>query len=108
MQSNASEMLRLACCLATERGIRVCCPIHDALLVEGTADNIDEVVSQTQDAMAEASRDVLGGFTLRSDSEVVIWPNRYVDKRGQRMWDTVMCLLSEIEQERNAKHLEPF
>ena len=37
MQANGAEMLRLACCLATERGIEVCAPVHDALLVEGDA-----------------------------------------------------------------------
>ena len=30
MQANGAEMLRLACCLATERGIEVCAPVHDA------------------------------------------------------------------------------
>ena len=35
MQANGAEMLRLACCLATEAGITVCAPVHDALLVEG-------------------------------------------------------------------------
>ena len=34
MQANGAEMLRLACCLATERGVGVCAPVHDALLVE--------------------------------------------------------------------------
>ena len=37
MQANGAEMLRLACCLATEQGIEVCAPIHDALLIEGDA-----------------------------------------------------------------------
>ena len=31
MQANGAEMLRLACCLATERGIEVCAPVHDAV-----------------------------------------------------------------------------
>jgi hypothetical protein len=30
--ANGAEMLRLACCLATERGIEVCAPVHDAIL----------------------------------------------------------------------------
>ena len=34
MQSNGAEMLRLACIFATEAGIRVCAPVHDALLIE--------------------------------------------------------------------------
>ena len=32
MQANGAEMLRLACCLATERGVQVCAPVHDAVL----------------------------------------------------------------------------
>src|SRR5262249_37675437 len=37
LQANGAEMLRLACILATERGIRVCGPVHDALVVESPA-----------------------------------------------------------------------
>jgi DNA polymerase family A len=32
MQANGAEMLRLACCFATESGIEVCAPVHDALV----------------------------------------------------------------------------
>jgi hypothetical protein len=35
-------MLRLACCLATERGVRVAAPIHDALLVEAPIEDLDD------------------------------------------------------------------
>jgi hypothetical protein len=94
MQANGAEMLRLACCLATERGICVCAPIHDALLVEGPADEIEAVVKATQAAMQEASEIVLGGFALRSDAKIVHWPDRYIDPRGSRMWKTVMELLA--------------
>lgn len=97
MQGNGAEMLRLACCLATERGIRVCAPVHDALLVEGRVDLIDEVVADTQAAMAEASRVVLDGFELRTDAEIIRWPDRYMDKRGAKMWDTIMGILGELE-----------
>jgi DNA polymerase I-like protein with 3'-5' exonuclease and polymerase domains len=78
MQANGAEMLRLACCLVTEQGIDVCCPVHDALLVEGPADSIDEIVVATQAAMAEAVESVLDGFALRSDSEIVRSPDRYM------------------------------
>ncbi len=46
VQGNGAEMLRLACCLATERGIQVCAPVHDALLVEGPVESIDAVVAE--------------------------------------------------------------
>ena len=97
MQANGSEMLRLACCFATEAGIRVCAPVHDALVVEGPIDDIEEVVDEARRCMAEASRIVLGGFELRTDVKIVRYPDRYMDKRGERMWKTVIRLLDEIK-----------
>ena len=97
MQANGAEMLRLACCLATERGIMACLPVHDALLIEAREDEINEAVEVTQAAMVEASRAVLDGFELRTEAEIVRWPDRYMDPRGQRMWDTIMGILAEIE-----------
>jgi len=92
-------MLRLACCLATERGIAVCAPVHDALLVEGTADGIEHVVEQTQRAMREASEILLDGFALRTDAEIVAHPNRYEDERGAKMWQTVTGILVDLRAE---------
>ena len=94
MQGNGAEILRLACCLATERGIAVCAPVHDALLVEGPADSIEDVVAETQRAMREAGEIVLGGFPLASDAKIVRHPDRYMDPRGSRMWETVMDILA--------------
>ena len=89
MQGNGAEMMRLACCLATERGIGLCCPVHDALLIEAPADEIDVAVEVTQQLMREASETVLDGFQLRTDAKIVRHPDRYSDKRGQVMWETV-------------------
>jgi hypothetical protein len=94
MQANGAEMLRLACCQATEDGIVVCAPVHDALLVEGPADRIEEVVAYTQADMQRASEIVLGGFALRTEAKVVGHPDRYMDERGKKMWDTVQELLA--------------
>ena len=96
MQGNGAEMMRLACCLATERGVDVSCPIHDALLVSGPADDIEAVVAETQRAMKEASELVLPGFPLRTDAKIVRHPDRYTDDRGREMWETV-CRLLEAE-----------
>jgi hypothetical protein len=93
MQANGAEILRLACCYATEAGIQVCAPVHDALLVGGPAGRIEEVVRATQAFMRRASADVLGGFELESDAKIVCHPERYMDERGRAMWTTVMRLL---------------
>lgn len=93
MQANGAEMMRLAAIFATEAGVRVCCPVHDAFLIEGPADQIEAEVSRMQEAMARASQHVLAGFELSSDAKVVRYPNRYMDDAGRAMWDTVMGLL---------------
>jgi hypothetical protein len=101
MQANGAEMLRLACCLATERGIHVCAPVHDALLIEADAGAIDDAVTLTQAAMREASELVLPGFPLRTDAKVVRYPDRYIDERGRRMWETVWALIAVEETGRD-------
>ena len=97
MQANGAEMLRLACCLATERGVRVCAPVHDAVLVEGDVGGIDDTVAATRAAMAEASRIVLDGLEVGTDVEIIRWPDRYADERGRVMWERVTELLGGKE-----------
>jgi DNA polymerase I len=99
MQANGAEMLRLACCYATEAKIRVCAPVHDAVLIEGPADVIDDVVADTQHAMGQASSDVLGGFRLRSDTQIVRYPDHYMDDRGAAMWETVWSIVTRLRHE---------
>ena len=93
MQANGAEMLRIACFLLTEEGIRVCAPVHDALLIEATLEEFDVAVATTQSLMKEASRIVLGGFELGSDVKEIRYPCRYMDKRGTVMWNKVMQLI---------------
>jgi DNA polymerase-1 len=95
MQSHGAEMLRIACCLATERGVSVCAPVHDALLIEAPIDQIDAAVATARGAMTEAAAVVLGaGLKIETDVEIVYYPDRYSDPRGAVMWDRVMDLLN--------------
>jgi hypothetical protein len=93
MQANGAEMLRLACCLATERGIEVCAPVHDAVLICAPLDRLDADVTRMQEAMGKASRVVLDGFELGTDAVTVRYPDRYMVERGAVMWPRVMMLL---------------
>jgi hypothetical protein len=93
MQANGAEMLRVACCLATERGVEVCAPIHDAILIGAPLDQLDINIATTRAAMAEASRVVLSGFELHTDVSITRWPSRYMDSRGRVMWERVTNLL---------------
>ena len=94
MQANGAEMLRLACCLATERGIEVCAPVHDAVLVCAPIERLDADVACMRACMAEASRIILAGFELRTDATLILYPDRYSDPRGVVMWDRVSRLVA--------------
>jgi hypothetical protein len=93
MQANGAELLRLACCLAVERGVRVCAPVHDALLIEAPLEALEAAVQTTQAAMAEASCLVLDGFALRTDAQLIRYPERYRDPRGEAMWAQVWAII---------------
>jgi DNA polymerase I len=94
-QGNGAEMMRLAACLATERGVEVCAPVHDAFLICAPLDRLEKDVAAMRTAMVEASRIVLGGFGLGTDVSITRWPDRYMDGRGRVMWDRVMGLLDQ-------------
>ena len=103
MQANGAEMLRIACCLATERGIEVCAPIHDAVLICAPLDRLEADIATMRAVMADASRIVLAGFELGTDVKVTRWPARYADPRGHEMWDRVCKLVAvEAPQQRGA------
>ncbi len=103
-QANGAEMLRLACSLMVERGIGLCAPIHDAVLIEGPTNSIADVVRAAQACMREASSIVLGGFELETDAEIVSYPNRFEDERGVEMWGLVTGILAELTQSDMVPH----
>ncbi|MDB5340536.1 MAG: polA 2 [Planctomycetaceae bacterium] len=97
VQANGAEILRLACCLATERGLTVCAPVHDALLIEAPVEDIDLAVRLTQQAMNDAGRIVLDGFELRTDAKIIRPGERFLDPRGTVMWTNIEAMLKEFE-----------
>jgi DNA polymerase I len=93
MQANGAEMLRIACCLTVGRGVQVCAPIHDALLIAAPKTEIEHAVQLTERAMAEASAQVLDGFCLRTEHKIVRAPCRYWDKRGKATFQKILSYL---------------
>ena len=124
MQANGAEMMRLACCMAVERGIEVCAPVHDAFLICAPLDQLDARVAEMKFVMEEASRIVLDGFTIKADCpefdengkllefpQIVRYPNRYMIKRGVGMWTTVMKISSgsrkkSVARWRDGRHFQ--
>jgi hypothetical protein len=107
MQGNGSEMLRLACCMIADAGIKICAPVHDAILIEAALDELDDTIERTKALMAQASSIVLNGFVLSSDAEIVRYPDRYSDERGVKMWQTVSDILARIGNDVNNEGVRP-
>jgi hypothetical protein len=96
-QANGAEMMRVASVLAMEAGIEVCCSIHDAFLIEAPLEEIDQAVAQMQACMAEASRIILSGFELRSEAEIIRYPNTYhVDADQAAVWDIITPFIEQL------------
>ncbi len=99
-QANGAEMLRLACCMLVEQGVTLCAPVHDAVLIEAAAERIEEEVAEARRTMAEASRIVLDGFEVGTDSKIVVSPARFMDDGGEEFWNTVTSLAGDLPNKR--------
>ncbi len=97
MQSAGADMLRLACIRGTRLGVKICAPVHDAVLIEAPLDELDEAIETMRSAMIWASEKVLGGGrTCRVDADDYRYPDRFMDsKRGVYMWNKIMDILGK-------------
>jgi DNA polymerase I-like protein with 3'-5' exonuclease and polymerase domains len=103
IQSAGTDILRIACILAARHGIRLLAPIHDAVLIESSIEQIEADVALIREIMRRASRIVLnataeGTHELRTDYTIVRYPDRYSDKRGAAIWERVMQLLADQQR----------
>jgi DNA polymerase-1 len=97
MQGHGAEMMRLAAIAATEAGLKVCWPVHDAFLIEASAGRASEDAALMQLFMAAAGEAVTG-ITINTEVDTVKYPNRYMDvKRGLAMWNKVQIALHTIK-----------
>lgn len=81
-QANGAEMMRLAAIYAAKEGIRLCAPVHDAFLIEASLGDIEHDVHCMKQCMAKASAEVLEGFELKTDAEIIRHPNRFGDPQN--------------------------
>jgi DNA polymerase-1 len=93
MQSGGAEMMRIAAIAATEAGLEVCAPVHDAFLIAAPLERLDSDVATMRALMSQAGQAVTGGLDVRTDAEVIRWPDRFMDKRGAAMWDRIVGML---------------
>ena len=99
MQSAGAMILHTACLLAERRGVEIVAPIHDAFVAQCDARDVEDVSAALDRVMRDASAVVLRGFELPTDCQIIRPGERYFDKRGKAMWDTVTRLLAKRERE---------
>jgi len=99
IQSTAAEILHVACILAERRGVAVVAPVHDAIMVEAAADQIDDASTALDRVMRDAAALVLRGYELPTDVQPVRAGGRFFEKRGVEMWDTITRLTAKLEKE---------
>ena len=80
IQSTGADILRIACIMATRRGIKLLAPVHDAVLIEAPIERIEADVALMREIMRRASRIVLnatadGQHELRTDVKIVRHPS---------------------------------
>jgi hypothetical protein len=109
IQACGADILRVAITALVANGVRVCAPIHDAILAECQIEELAQCTAQIQRIMQEAAEVVLGS-PIPVDCKVVCYPNHYVDPRGVAMYEMVVKLLTEIEADalKSADNLPPI
>jgi DNA polymerase I-like protein with 3'-5' exonuclease and polymerase domains len=96
VQATGGDILRRACVWASRHGLALLAPVHDAILIEAPLDRIDHDVVLLQEIMRRSSRLVLpNGHMLRTDAEIVRYPDHYTDERGDEIWERLMALLEK-------------
>jgi hypothetical protein len=97
----ASEKELGAAIAGVRAGIKIAAPVHDAFLIEADEEDLESEIGRMQVVMGWASEQICKGLRLGSDAKIVRYPDRYMDKRGLRFWNTVMglCGLPKYEGE---------
>jgi hypothetical protein len=80
IQATGADILRIACIFIVRHGIKLLAPIHDAVLIEASLENIEKDVAFARECMRRASRIVLNNdptatHELRTDYKIIRWPD---------------------------------
>jgi DNA polymerase-1 len=95
IQSTGAEILHTLVVLAERRRIEIVAPIHDAVLVECEAADVEEMKLAVDRTMRDASALLLNGYELPTDCAAYVSGEHFIDERGRAMWDTITRLLAK-------------
>jgi DNA polymerase I-like protein with 3'-5' exonuclease and polymerase domains len=92
IQSAGADLMRIVCIAATEEGIELVAPVHDGFLIAAPLDRLDHDADRMATLMQRSSEIVTRGLTIRVETKFVRYPDRYMDEKGEAMWNRIMGL----------------
>jgi hypothetical protein len=92
IQSAGADLMRIVCIAGTEAGIDLIMPVHDGFLILAPLDRLEHDIACFESQMKRGSEVITRGLTMKVDVKRVAFPDRYMDDRGQAMWDRIMAL----------------
>src|SRR5262249_22934615 len=107
--AGGSDVMRLVSIVATECGITIAAPVHDAFWILAPLDEVDPTIARMTEIMVAAGR-LVAGIPIRVKvAAVVRWPQclgdvRKPDAKGQAMWCEIRELVRNGELRKETSH----
>jgi DNA polymerase I-like protein with 3'-5' exonuclease and polymerase domains len=101
VQAGGAEILRQASVYMVEAGLKIGALVHDAVVLLGTPDNIEDSIARCKECFERASWEYMT-FKLGCDSKIILYPHRWGDNGEEdpedfELWIKIQRLLDEIE-----------
>jgi hypothetical protein len=71
--------------------------VHDAVLLQAPAADIEAVTARATEIMKRAAVITTRGHECRVDAKIVTWPSRYRDEDDGGMFDRIEAALARVE-----------
>ena len=105
IQTAGGEILRQTCCSVVEAGVKLCAVIHDAIMIECGADEVEETTALVKRLMVEATRTVLNDGRMlqvgdlsgdvRVDAKAYVHPIHFDEGRDAAVWELITRMRGE-------------
>ena len=102
VQGGGADAMRIAAIAATEAGIRICAPVHDAFWLLTPDGEVERTATQMREIMTEAGAAVAGGLPITASveserivrSDANLGDRRRAAGKGQTMWNEAHDLIA--------------
>lgn len=95
IQGNGASIMRSAIALAHDAGLKILCPLHDAIYIEHN-ENDEEAKRTLAECMDKAVTQVLGDrIKIRGDEKTITSSDVWVEKKGKAMYESLKQYIAD-------------